>query len=106
MCIRDSIGTAALLKRIPDVRRYYLTIDADGLDPAVMPAVEGPQPGGISYRQTIELIQGLVGKGRLVGMDIVEIAPARDVNEITSMTAGHIILNVIGAAVRAGYFKR
>lgn len=102
----QDIGTAALLKRIPDGGRYYLTIDADGLDPAVMPAVEGPQPGGISYRQTIELIQGLVGKGRLVGMDIVEIAPARDVNEITSMTAGHIILNVIGAAVRAGYFKR
>jgi len=102
----QDIGTAALLKRIPDGGRYYLTIDADGLDPAVMPAVEGPQPGGISYRQTIELIQGLVGKGRLVGMDIVEIAPARDVNDITSMTAGHIILNVIGAAVRAGYFKR
>ncbi|MBZ9967352.1 agmatinase [Mesorhizobium sp. BR1-1-2] len=102
----QDIGTAALLKRIPDGGRYYLTIDADGLDPAVMPAVEGPQPGGVSYRQTIELIKGLVGKGRLVGMDIVEIAPARDVNEITSMTAGHIILNVIGAAVRAGYFKR
>ncbi|TPK45717.1 MULTISPECIES: agmatinase [unclassified Mesorhizobium] len=102
----QDIGTAALLKRIPDGGRYYLTIDADGLDPAVMPAVEGPQPGGVSYRQTIELIKGLVGKGKLVGMDIVEIAPARDVNEITSMTAGHIILNVIGAAVRAGYFKR
>jgi len=102
----QDIGTAALLKRIPDGGRYYLTIDADGLDPSVMPAVEGPQPGGITYRQTIELIKGLVGKGKLVGMDIVEIAPARDLNEITSMTAGHIILNVIGASVRAGYFKR
>jgi len=39
-------------------------------------------------------------------MDIVEIAPARDVNEITSMTAGHIILNVIGVTARAGYFNR
>lgn len=39
-------------------------------------------------------------------MDIVEIAPARDIDEITSMTAGHVILNVIGAAVRAGYFRR
>ncbi|WP_296742942.1 agmatinase, partial [Mesorhizobium sp.] len=76
----QDIGTAALLKRIPDGGRYYLTIDADGLDPSVMPAVEGPQPGGVTYRQTIELIQGLVGKGKLVGMDIVEIAPARDVN--------------------------
>lgn len=102
----QDIGTAALLKRIPDRGRYYLTIDADGLDPAVMPAVEGPSPGGVSYRQTIELIKGLIAKGKLVGMDIVEIAPARDVNEITAITAGNIILNVIGAAVRAGYFKR
>ncbi|AZO73339.1 MAG: arginase [Mesorhizobium sp.] len=102
----QDIGTAALLKRIPDRGRYYLTIDADGLDPAVMPAVEGPSPGGVSYRQTIELIKGLIAKGKLVGMDIVEIAPSRDVNEITAITAGNIILNVIGAAVRAGYFKR
>ncbi|UVK40112.1 agmatinase [Mesorhizobium sp. AR10] len=102
----QDIGTAALLKRIPDSGRYYLTIDADGLDPAVMPAVEGPSPGGVSYRQTIELIKGLFAKGRVVGVDIVEIAPARDINEITSITAGNIILNVIGAAVRAGQFKR
>ena len=102
----QDIGTAALLKRIPDGGRYYRTIDADGLDPAVMPAVEGPSPGGVTYRQTIELIKGLFGKGEVVGVDIVEIAPARDINEITSMTAGNIILNVIGAAVRAGQFKR
>ena len=102
----QDIGTAALLKRIPDGGRYYLTIDADGLDPAVMPAVEGPSPGGVTYRQTIELIKGLFGKGEVVGVDIVEIAPARDINEITSMTAGNIILNVIGAAVRAGQFRR
>lgn len=101
----QDIGTAALLARIPDGGRYYLTIDADGLDPAVMPAVEGPAPGGISYRQTIDLIKGLFAKGRVVGMDVVEIAPSRDVNEITSMTAGLIILNAIGAAVRTGQFK-
>lgn len=102
----QDIGTAALLKRIPDGGRYYLTIDADGLDPAVMPAVEGPSPGGVTYRQTIELIKGLFAKGEVVGVDIVEIAPARDLNEITSITAGQIILNVIGAAVRAGQFQR
>jgi agmatinase len=103
----QDIGTAALLKRIPDGGRYYLTIDADGLDPSVMPAVAGPQPGGVTYRQTIDLIKGLFAKGgKVVGVDIVEITPARDINEITSITAGHIIMNVIGAAVRAGRFKR
>jgi agmatinase len=98
-------GMQAVLARIPDGGRYYLTIDADGLDPAVMPAVGAPQPGGVTYRQTIDLIKGLARKGRLIGADIVEIMPARDLNDISSITAGHIILNLIGASVRAGYFK-
>jgi arginase family enzyme len=33
----------------PDGGRYYLTIDADGMDPSVMPAVEGPAPGGLTF---------------------------------------------------------
>jgi agmatinase len=103
----QDIGTAELLRRIPDGGRYYLTIDADGLDPSIMPAVAGPQPGGVTYRQTIDLIKGLFAKGgKVVGADIVEITPSRDINEITSITAGHIIFNIIGAAVRSGQFKR
>jgi agmatinase len=97
-------GVEAILKRIPDNRRYYISIDADGLDPAVIPAVGAPQPGGITYQQTIDIIQGLFRKGRVLGLDFVELTPAFDVNEISSITAGHIILNFIGAAVRAGYF--
>lgn len=97
-------GIDAVLARIPDGGRYYITIDADGLDPSVMPAVEGPAPGGLSFHQVRRLIHGLVGKGRVVGMDIVEITPSIDVNAITSITAGRLIVNLIGAAVRAGYF--
>jgi len=99
-------GMTAVLDMIPAGARYYLTIDADGLDPAVMPAVLAPQPGGLSYVNTVELIQGLCRKGQLVGMDIVEIAPSMDLHDITSITAGHIILNAIGAAVRAGRCDR
>jgi agmatinase len=97
-------GMDAVLARIPDGGTYYLTIDADGMDPAVMPAVAAPAPGGVTYHQTCKLIHGLVGKGRVAGMDIVEITPKRDVNDISSITAGRLILNLIGAAVRAGYF--
>jgi len=95
-------GLRSVLDRIPDGGRYYMSIDADGLDPAVMPAVYAPQPGGLMYQDIIGLIKGLCRKGAFVGMDIVEIVPALDVNMITSITAGHIILNAIGAAVRAG----
>jgi agmatinase len=47
---------------------------------------------------------GLFRKGRVLGLDFVEMTPAFDVNEISSITAGHIIPNFIGAAMRAGYF--
>ncbi len=97
-------GMDAVLDRIPDNERYYLTIDADGLDPSVMPAVAAPAPGGLLFYQVRRLIHGLVGKGRLLGMDIVEITPQRDLNGITSLTAGQLILNYIGAAARAHYF--
>ncbi|SHI64982.1 agmatinase [Aureimonas altamirensis DSM 21988] len=99
-------GIDAVLARIPAGGRYYITIDADGLDPSEAPGVEGPAPGGLTFHQCRRLIHGLVGKGRVVGMDIVEITPARDVNNITSIVAGRLAVNLIGAAVRAGYFDR
>ena len=94
-------GMAAVLAGIPDGERYYLTIDADGIDPSVMPAVAAPAPGGVSYRDAITLIKGLCRKGTLLGMDIVEITPKRDINEITSITAGYFVLNAIGALARS-----
>jgi len=97
-------GIDAVLARIPGGGAYYITIDADGLDPSVMPAVEGPAPGGLTFHQVRRLIHGLVGKGRVVGMDIVEITPSSDVNRISCITAGRLIVNLIGAAVRADYF--
>lgn len=98
------VGMAAILKRIPDGGRYYLTVDMDGMDPSVAPAVNAPAPGGVSFVQARQLIHGLVRKGRVVGMDIVEITPKHDVNQITCITAGRLIVNLIGQAVRAHYF--
>ena len=98
-------GMDSILDRIPANERYYLTIDADGLDPAVMPAVGAPAAGGLLFHHVRTLIHGLVKKGRLLGMDIVEITPKRDINGISSLTAGQLILNFIGATARAGYFR-
>ena len=99
-------GMDAVLDRIPDGGKYYLTIDADGLDPAVMPAVAGPAPGGVTFPQARKLIHGLARKGRVVGMDVVEILPSMDLNRITLITAARLFVNMIGATVRAGYFDR
>lgn len=99
------IGMDEVLNRIPDGGRYYITIDADGIDPSVMPAVAGPALGGVTYNQTRKLLHGLVKKGRVVGMDIVEITPSKDVNQLTAIAAGRFFVNLIGAAVRANYFE-
>jgi agmatinase len=96
-------GIESVLKRIPDGRKYYLSIDADGVDPSVMPAVMAPSPGGLLYHHMRALIHGLVKKGRLVGMDVVEISPKYDVNDLTSIAAGRVFMNAIGGSAKAGH---
>jgi len=101
------VGMKAVLDRIPDGGNYYISIDADGLDPSIMPAVDGPAPGGVSFIQARQLIHGLVNKGRVVGMDIVEIQPSKDsASKVTLVTAGRLIVNLIGASIKAGYFDK
>lgn len=99
------IGMDAVLERIPDGGPYYLSIDADGIDPTIMPAVVSRTPGGLGWVQTRKLIHGLVNKGRVLGVDLVEIAPLYDVGNMTMVYAERLICNFIGATVRAGYYE-
>jgi agmatinase len=100
------MGMASVLERIPDGGPYYLSIDADGLDPTLMPAVLAPTPGGLDWLQIRQLVHGLVRKGRVVGMDLVELAPAYDVRNLSLINAERLICNFIGASVRAGHCGR
>ena len=95
------IGMDAVLQRIPDGGHYYLTIDADGVDPTIMPAVLAQTPGGLNWLQLRKLVHGLVQKGPVVGMDVVEIAPSFDVGNTTMVHAERLICNFIGASLRA-----
>jgi agmatinase len=99
------IGIDAVLDLIPDGGPYYLTIDADGIDPTIMPAVISQTPGGLNWVQIRKLIHGLVNKGRVLGMDLVEIAPKYDIGNITLVHAERLICNFIGASIRAGYYQ-
>jgi agmatinase len=70
----------------------YLSIDLDVLDPAFAPGVSHYEPGGMSTRQVIELIQGLPVP--IAGADIVEFNPKRDPHEVTAMVAVKILKEV------------
>lgn len=63
----------------------YISIDLDGLDPAYAPGVSHHEPGGLSSRQLIQCIQDI--KVPIVGADIVEYNPKRDINNMTAMVA-------------------
>ena len=93
-----------VLNKIPDGRHYYITIDADGMDPTIMPAVNAPTPGGLNWLQLREFIHGIVKKGRVLGLDLVEISPSYEKDNTTFIHAERLLCNFIGAIVRANYF--
>jgi agmatinase len=91
-----SVGVEAVLARIPAADRYYVTFDADGLDPTIAPGVGAPGFGGLTYYEASNLLRGVARKGRVVGFDFVEVVPAADVANMTSLVAARLTLNLIG----------
>lgn len=94
-------GIGAVLDEIPAGSRVVMTLDCDGLDPSAIPAIAAITPGGLTYTHIIELIQGVTAKAKLVGFDLIEFIPERDLGGIGAVTAARIISNVIGALANA-----
>ena len=90
------LGMAGVLQLIPEGRRYYCTIDIDGLDPAVAPGTGSPSPGGFLYDEVIDLLRGLARRGQVVGVDLVEVAPPCDATGATSLLAAQLLLRFPG----------
>lgn len=90
------LGTEAMLRRIPEGERYYLTIDIDGFDPSIAPGTGTPSHGGFLYYEVLELIDGLAQRGEIVGIDLVEVAPDYDPTGSTSVLAAQLLMNTIG----------
>lgn len=53
----------------------YITIDVDGLDPAIMPATGTPEPGGLSWYEILKLLRAVIEKRTVVACDVVELSP-------------------------------
>jgi agmatinase len=63
------------LAGLGDADEVYISIDLDGLDPSVIRAVGTPEPAGLSWRQTIDLLTAVAARKRIVGADVVELCP-------------------------------
>jgi len=90
-------GPAAVAQQVREVvgeHKVYLTFDIDCLDPAYAPGTGTPVSGGLSSFQALEIVRGLAGIN-LVGMDVVEVAPAYDVGEITAFAGATLALEFL-----------
>jgi agmatinase len=95
------IGLDAVLERIPSAPNYYVTMDCDGFDAALMPGTGSPSPGGFNYTEVVDLLRRVAGKGNVIGFDFVEVAPMYDQTEVTGQTAARVILDFLGAIFKA-----
>jgi agmatinase len=76
----------------------YVSIDLDGLDPSVAPGVSHHEPGGLTFREVLDVIDAL--PGRIVGADIVELNPSRDLVDMTAMVGAKLLKELAGAMLQ------
>jgi len=98
LSVRDvrKLGRDGVLDLIPEGVRYYVTIDIDGFDPSIAPGTGTPSHGGFLYYEILEILQGLCKRGQVVGVDLVEVAPAYDPSGITAILAAQLLMNFLG----------
>ena len=90
------MGLNKILDEIPKGKRYYITVDIDAFDPSIASGTGTPSHGGFYYYEVLELIDGIIKQGSVVGLDLVEVAPDYDVTNSTSTLAAQLLLNTIG----------
>ena len=92
--MRDWARTASLRFDSP----VYVSFDLDGLDPAFAPGVSHPEAGGFSTRQALEILHALAQQrlAPVVGADLVEFNPSRDVGGITAAACAKLLKELIG----------
>jgi agmatinase len=91
------IGKKKSLEEIKTWCPVYVSIDLDVLDPAFAPGVSHREPGGMTVREVLEHLHSITAA--VVGADIVEYNPSRDVSELTAGVAGKILKEVLGKMV-------
>ena len=86
-------------------KAVFLSFDIDSVDPAFAPGTGTPESGGLLPREALRMLHMVTREG-LAGMELVEVAPAYDVGDITSVLGVRVINDVLGTLVNAGKLGR
>lgn len=90
------IGPKNLVGRIPKDSNVYVTIDIDAFCPSIASGTGTPSHGGFLYYEILEILQHLSKQNKVVGIDLVEVAPDYDQSGSTTILAAQILLNFLG----------
>ena len=94
--MRDFAAAAVPIPGSP----LYVSIDLDGLDPAFAPGVSHHEPGGLSVRELLSVLHRI--DGPIVGADVVEYNPTRDINGTTAVVAAKLVKELAALAAKGG----
>jgi agmatinase len=99
---RDGLAAAIgrMRERLGSAAPVYVSVDIDVLDPAFAPGTGTPEAGGLTSRELLAVLRTL---DRVVGADIVEVAPAYDHAEITGIAAAHVAYELISVMAKGGH---
>ena len=76
----------------------YISLDLDGIDPGFAPGVSHLEPGGLTVRDVLGIIQSLPGP--IIGADVVELNPSRDVNDLTAFVAAKFVKEIASRMIQ------
>jgi agmatinase len=93
----EAVVADAIDEALDGPEAIYLSIDIDVIDPGMAPGTGTPEPGGLLTRELLRAVRQVVGRVNLAGMDVVEVAPAYDVSEITAAAANRCVMEALSA---------
>ena len=88
-------GIERVIKALPKDVKFFITLDVDGLDPSVMPGTVALAPGGLLWWQLIDLLDGISERGPIIGLNVVELSPKNDLNQISMIGVGRFIVALV-----------
>ena len=94
----DAAAVRNKVEALVRAKPVYLTIDVDGMDPSIIPATGTPEPGGLTWKETVDIIRGVAGVAEIVALDCVELAPRPGLH-MADFAAAKLVYKAISAAM-------
>jgi agmatinase len=84
-----------VLAGLPERATVYLSVDVDVLDPSIVPGTGDPEIDGLAYGDVRRVVGAVIGRNRLVGMDLTELAPTLDPSGRSALAVARLLLDVL-----------